>query len=111
MIELSKTNAQIDRQFIWRDKDGFGHLISNMETRHLFYVLRMVWNHSAPENLKIEPYQRYNFGSHYTASYMKDAVLNISNELQTRKDLTPYFGDCLTFMARNYQVFEARSLN
>jgi hypothetical protein len=64
------------------------HFVDEMETRHLFYTLRMIWNHSMPEEARSPSYKRYTFGAFYTPWYMGDAIRAIIPELQTRADLT-----------------------
>jgi len=71
--------------FCWRDRNGVFHPINTMETRHLYYTLLMIWNHSAPEHLKYRPFNEYTFNSFYTAEYFLEAVKAIVPELQTRK--------------------------
>ena len=97
-----QTSKAVKPPFEWRDQKGVFHKVTEMETRHLFFTLRMVWNHSAPDDLKIEPFKRYRFGDFYTPEYIVAAVRSISLELGTREDLTPYFRKNLTFMADNF---------
>jgi hypothetical protein len=33
--------------FMWKDDDDVFHDPERMETRHIFFTLRMIWNHSA----------------------------------------------------------------
>ena len=84
-----------DVPFMWREKGGTFRYPKDMATRHLFFVLRMIWNHSAPEHLQITPFKHYDFDDFYTTQYMRAAVLNVARELVTRDDLTPYWTDCL----------------
>ena len=84
--------------FKWRDRKGNFHAPRDMETHHLFFTLRMIWNHSAPEELKILPYKKYAFSSFYTPQYVREAVRYLCRELSLRTDLTPYFRRCLVHM-------------
>lgn len=74
--------------FRWRDRTGAFHAPEQMETRHLFYTLRMIWNHTMPEGAKLRPYNAYSFGKHYTREYMISAVKALAAELGTRTNLT-----------------------
>lgn len=73
--------------FKWRDREGIFHAIDKMETRHLFYTLCMIWNHSMPEEAATHEYKRYSFSAFYTPAYMEQAIKSIMPELFKRKDL------------------------
>lgn len=74
--------------FKWKDSTNKFHTPSSMETRHLFYTLRMIWNHTMPEEAKLKPYKKYYFGSFYTEKYLLEAIIHIYSELCTRKDIS-----------------------
>ncbi len=100
-------SSQLQTEFKWRDRKGKTHLVSNMETRHLFYTLRMIWNHSAPINLRLEPYQKYFFSpSKYSATYIRKAAKHIFLELSRRTDLQFLWVKELKFMERNFKNFK-----
>lgn len=84
--------------FKWKDRYGEFWDISDMRTDHLYYVIRMIWNHSAPDHLKLKPYKGYKFGSYYSVAYMKASVENMLNELSNRPDLTYKMKADLLFM-------------
>ena len=93
-IEIRElTHADINHppapRFMWRSHDDTRRYVDEMETRHLFYTLRMVWNHSMPEEARSASYKRYSFSPFYTAEYMQDAIRYICRELSTRKNLDP----------------------
>lgn len=81
--------------FRWKDRDDVFHNPECMETRHIFFTLRMIWNHSAPKEMVIKPYKKYVFDDYYTKDYMIEAVKHLSYELSKRSDLSPYFVKCL----------------
>lgn len=81
--------------FQWRDRYGVFHDPKQMKTRHIFYTLRMIWNHCAPDNLKLRPYQKYNFNSFYTTEYMIRAVKSLIEELKTRDNIEIYIPDII----------------
>lgn len=85
-------------QFRWRDREGNFHLPQDMETRHLFYVTEMIWNHFMPEEATTRPYRRYSFGSFYTPYYMKMALWHCIPIVLARTDRTPYMDKTLEFM-------------
>lgn len=73
--------------FRWRTNGGEFLYPKDMTTKHLFYTLRMIWNHSMPDEARSENYIKHNFGPFYTQKYIEDAVRYIGKELQTRNDL------------------------
>lgn len=73
--------------FKWRDRNGVKHAVTDMETRHLFYTLRMIWNHTMPGAYRL-PGNLYSFGSYYSEPYMLKAVRAITLELAGRTDMT-----------------------
>jgi hypothetical protein len=79
----------IEPTFQWKDKHDNFHFPSDMETRHLFYTLKMIWNHTMPFEAKIVPYKLYDFGPYYTEEYLKKAIYYITIELSTRNDMKP----------------------
>lgn len=80
----------IDKKWRWRQGNGAGWIHpKDMETRHVFYTIRMIWNHSVPPQMRVgKNYRMYSgFGPEYTRDYMKSAVVHLMHELSTRKDM------------------------
>lgn len=93
--------------FEWKQGGDRGFLrIDKMASSHLFNTLRMIWNHSAPEEFKLHPYKMYKFGPFYTAEYMHDAVTAMLAELKWRTDLNPYEVDQIRHMIRSAQSIQ-----
>lgn len=88
--------APLRKGFRWIDQHGEEHCVKSMSTQHLFFSLRMIWNHSAPIEMRIEPYKRYYIRR--SPEYLAEAVKHLVTELNTRKNLTPYFKKCLAHM-------------
>lgn len=96
-VTMSKTKTEIQRppmfalvdQFKWRDKHGNFHKVEDMETRHLFHVVRMVWDHSMPPGHQTSFKNRYTFPPFYSEDYMALAVRLMLPALFHRRDLTP----------------------
>jgi len=89
----------LTKPFQWRDRNGDFHDVAKMETRHLFYTVRMIWNHTVPDFLKLRPYIEYTFNPFYTPEYMYNAVEAILNELASR-DLPPEYEGILKWMSK-----------
>lgn len=94
----AKIEFAIVNQFKWVDKFGQQHLIDDMETRHLFHVVRMIWDHSMPREWQTSYKRRYIFPEFYNIDYMSLAVRLILPALLHRKDLTPEMMYWLNFM-------------
>lgn len=86
-IEKYKTTS-VRESFKWRDRKGSFYLVSDMGTGHLFFTLRMIWNHSMHCSVTDSVYNKYNFSSFYTLEYMLQAIRAIFPELVKREDLT-----------------------
>lgn len=85
--------------FVWRTGNNQCIPPVAMETKHIFYTLRMIWNHHMPEDAKIRPYKVYaHLGKTYTKEYLQCAIERLSAELATRSDLYPGLQDQLDQM-------------
>lgn len=89
--------------FKWRTREGEELTPQQMTTPHLFFVLQMFWNHSAPDEYKIEPYKRYDLSS-FSPDYVKQAVQIMHAELERRDDLTDTLIDRLEFMRQSFYI-------
>lgn len=75
----------------WRSADGDEWAPASMETRHLFYTIRMIWNHAVPEHMRVgQNIRLYRFPAFYTRAYMELAVFHLGHELMRRRDLLPW---------------------
>lgn len=86
----------ITKPFIWKTHDGRKLTVQKMETPHLFNIVKMVWNHSCPEELKFKPYREWNLN--LDVEYLKEVVKRILVELSTREDLTQEMIDIIKQM-------------
>lgn len=84
--------------FVWRDMRGNPHVPAKMATRHLWFTIRMIWNHTMPNHVRITPYHAYEFSADYTAAYLRDAVFTLGAELLSRDDIDPRWYDDLERM-------------
>ena len=84
--ELRKNGEKaVVSTFRWRDRHGNFRHPADMETHHLFFTIRMIWNHNMPT--KLEPYIKYYFNGFYTDAYMKKALRVMLPELFGRDDI------------------------
>lgn len=105
---MVKENNMDDIQvrFLWKDSKERFHDPKKMRTKHLFFTLRMIWNHSMPEQMKLRPYMEYTFSEYYTVEYIITAISVIGKELLSRKDLLPEWEKELTYMKNCFNAFE-----
>lgn len=103
-VKLSESSKPVKSDgFKWKDQYGKFWDLADMRTDHLYYVIRMVWNHSAPDHLKLKPYKSYKFGNYYSVEYIKVAVEHMWKELSTRPNLTYKMKADLSFMENAYR--------
>lgn len=89
------------KPFRWRDRTGQDWLPEEMETRHMFFTVCMIWNHHMP--VKTDPhYRRYTFGPYYTPTYLQTAIRMLLPVLIKRPDLAPWMKKKLVFMASTF---------
>jgi hypothetical protein len=100
MINKIEINNKLSA-FKWRDHNGEFHNPKDMHTRHVYYTLRMIWNHSAPAEYTIKPFIKYNFSSFYTTEYVIAAVNVLLKELSRRNNLAPEWSKGINHMSKN----------
>lgn len=82
--------APLMADYKWCDRRGALHAIKDMETRHIFHVVRMTWDHSVPKEHQTTFARRYRFPEFYTKEYMALTIKLMLPVLLLRKDLEPY---------------------
>ena len=88
-LEKHANDKAVGSAFVWKDQRNQFHVPCHMATRHLFFTLRMIWNHSVPYGLQLRPFKMYTFSSYYTRDYILQAIKCLSAELLTRDDIDP----------------------
>lgn len=84
-----RTSEDLASAFKWKtSKDEYISPVE-METRHLFFTIRMIWNHTMPEMYRSKHYRHYRLGSFYTQEYLLSAIHALLGELSLRKDIHP----------------------
>ena len=87
--DLTTTTKAVAKPWKWRDTHATFHSPARMGTQHLFFTLRMIWNHRMPAAARIPGCPVHTFHPHYTDEYFKEAILHLSVELVKRTDMTP----------------------
>lgn len=102
-------NNRISGLYQWRDRSGNFHHPGEMETRHIYYTVCMIWNHTMP--VKTRPdYRRYEFSWYYTNDYMKLSVIMLVKELFRRDDILPEWKATLDMIYSYVKQTEERFL-
>jgi len=93
--------------FKWRGRDGQYVKLRNVHTKRLFYIAKMIWNHSAPPHQRIWDDHRYTFDKEiYTEAYMTEAFKHCVMELSLRDDLGPKMRGVLVKMAEYSKILK-----
>ena len=75
--------------FVWTMQTGEKIAVTEMRSTHLFYVVRMIFNHSAPPTLQILGCRRYDGPQRWPIARRRNAVKAMLEELATRTDDLP----------------------
>jgi hypothetical protein len=78
--------VQSGRIFIWETNDGAKLPVTKMATPHLFYTLRMIYNHSVPPAFRVGDFKRRKNVDQWPLDYRVQAGREIRRELESRKD-------------------------
>lgn len=99
-LSSRKGSHVLAERWTWRSSDGTIWYPWEMETRHLFFTIRMIWNNRMPSAARVGVVRLYDFSEHYTEDYLAEAILHIGHELFQRTDLTPLWKSQLDQMRR-----------
>lgn len=91
------------QSFVWNDAFGKSYPVGNMDTHHLFYSVRMLWNHLLPAHVQMKPFKKKAIGNPHS-EYWKQAMAVMWRVLLDRKDITPKFQEGIDIMRRNFDV-------
>lgn len=101
-------------EFVWVSHNGSRRRISEMASPHIFYSLRMIFNHSVPPAFRVlrpgETMNRYSDVPHWTPAYRQAAVNAFTRELCSRDDLEPELQAQFDDMKANTQLILALGL-
>lgn len=86
--------------FRWQTQDGLRLKPIDMDTRHLYMTVRMLWNHTMPVEFKLGPYHRYQLGDRFTEEYIKLSFRVLMSELVTRPDIEDAWMHGIAHMVR-----------
>ena len=82
------TTQTIVKSFRWKTHNKQELLVQEMSTQHIVYSLRMLWNHLAPDSLRIPGGKRWRGIDRMPADYLKESVRQFLLEAAQRNDLT-----------------------
>lgn len=87
------------KQPIWHTSAGESTRVIDMQTSHLFFTLRLVWNSYMPRPLNVGTGKgAYFTPSFYDAEYMQDIIPAMYKELLERDDISNHHKDQLEDM-------------
>lgn len=102
---------KVAKSFMWRMQGGERIYPKNMTTHHLFYTLKMIWNHTVPEHKQIKPFKQYNINwSFYTPEYLANAIRVLSAELGTRENIELYLHP-LSIIQKHMEAIDGKATN
>ena len=87
MAIQNRSNYELKNGWMWRERNGNFILPQNMSTKHVFYVMKMIWNHACPKYMRIWDDHRYRFSDWYTKDYMLRAFHIMWDEAEHREDM------------------------
>lgn len=94
-----KEQQGVQAGWAWRTRHGEHIQPCDMETRHLFFTLRMIWHNTMPRDAWVMDAPRlYTFGPSYTDEYMLEGIRHLTAELAVRKDMSKAWADQLRLM-------------
>lgn len=110
-LQKNEEIAEIaDIAFTWVEKGGRELTLVEIDTSHLFNIIRMIWNHNMPADAVTHEYTRYNFflqGQTHDeiANCFAIALYNMIPELEQRPDFKTTLSDTQRgqyFYMKNY---------
>lgn len=115
MSKISEpVTKEISQAFQWRMHGGDIISPADMATSHLFYTVRMIWNHRMPVQYRFANCKVWEL--RYSTPYLLEAIRIMLWELSTRdeKDLSPLQRtqlQCMIELTRKYNLtVEKRNL-
>lgn len=88
---LNRSAAEVQTPFIWTTQTGERIPVTKMRSSHLFYVVRMIFNHTVPPTLQIAGCQRYDGPQRWPMARRLESVKAMLEELARRpNDLPPW---------------------
>lgn len=101
-------------EFVYRSHNGKQYNVTDMATPHLFYSLRMIFNHTVPPAFRVlrpgEQMRRYLDVPFWTDEYRRNAVEAFVAELENRDDLDEDLAAQYADMQANTRVILALGL-
>src|SRR5215510_4649181 len=86
--------------FIWRDQAGNEWKLKDMRTSHLFFCIRMIYNHTVPPQMRLIG-GRYEDVEKWDNDYKVVAVTMLTKELVKRKPLPEWMLQQIHVMDNN----------
>lgn len=94
----------------WITQEGIVMQFAEMTTSHLFYSVRMIYNHTAPPAFQVPNCKHYS-GFDWPAELRAMAIRDLLAELSTRKDIKPWMINQLRHMRDCIRTLKIPALN
>jgi len=104
-------STKLANPFLWTMNGGGKIPVTAMQTSHLFYAVRMIFNHTVPEMYKIHGCVEWNRASRTFKDkrYAREAVEAMLIQLATRPDIPDDFLEQLEYMRQiSQQVLQLK---
>lgn len=104
-------NPPPTRPVVWKTQDGERIPVAQMRTSHLFYTVRMIFNHTVPRTYEIAGCKRYSDVRTWRVDFRRQAVAAMLSELAQRTDIQHWMKDQLLTMRDTFRQLEHKRLN
>lgn len=94
----------------WVTQEGEVMKFSEMRTSHLFFSIRMIYNHSVPYGYQVSHSKQYDM-SQFPPDRRREALTYLITELSKRKDLDEWMVRQIQTMRDNIAKINTRQLN
>src|SRR5579862_1124781 len=90
LIRSNNTDVGTKDYYIWTTQTGERIPVNKMTTSHLFFTVRMIYNHTAPPTRRILGCKEYKQPYTWSIGFKRKAIENLLNELKTRTDISHF---------------------
>jgi hypothetical protein len=112
-VPHGRTDADIENPFVWKTHKGITYYPEQMETPHLFYSVRMLFNNVVPAPYRVGEFKSYPDIKTWSPGYLYAAMYALASELFNREDLDSDLADQLEEIKLNaawlYRVLKVRN--
>lgn len=97
------------RDVRWVTQDGEVMKFSSMKTSHLFFSIRMIYNHSVPWGYQVSHSKQYDM-QNFSPKQRRESLTYLITELSKRKDLEEWMKKQIQIMRDNIAKLNTQQL-